>query len=179
MNDKLSALIDGDLDEFSVRRMVDQLNRDDDLRKDWDIYCLIGDVIRDEEVGSHDLVSRVMAGLEEEPTVLAPNSRNAATTRSSVWTSLLPVAASVMGVAAVGLIAATMYSGDAGVQNLAGAQRVVVSQPVQPVSAQGGSGELAHREYLFVHQAMTGGGPMPGASQYVRTVSAQFEESTR
>jgi sigma-E factor negative regulatory protein RseA len=38
MNEKLSALMDGDLDNQSVRLMVDRLNREDSLKKDWDVY---------------------------------------------------------------------------------------------------------------------------------------------
>ena len=31
----------------------------------------------------------------------------------------------------------------------------------------------SHREYVFVHQALSGSGPMPGVTQYVRTVAEQ------
>lgn len=180
MNEKLSALIDGDLDDLLTSQMIDQLNRNDSLRKDWDIYCLIGDVLRDEHGGTPDMVGRVMAGLDSEPTVLAPRGRPAEAVRRGLWQSLMPIAASVMGVAAVGLVAATMYGSDGGVAPVAAAKRAgagTVSQAATLVSAT--PDEVAHREYLFVHQAMTGGGSMPGASQYVRTVSAQFKEAAQ
>lgn len=180
MNEKLSALMDGDLDNQSVRLMVDRLNREDSLKKDWDVYCLIGDVIRGDQQGAPDMVARVMSGLDDEPTVLAPRPMPAEASRRAVWHSLMPIAASVMGVAAVGLVAATMYTGDAGIAPVAAVPRVVTMAPVQNVSVTvPASVETRHREYLFVHQASTGAGPMPSALQYVRTVSAQSEESSR
>ncbi|MDO9597498.1 MAG: sigma-E factor negative regulatory protein [Azoarcus sp.] len=180
MNNKLSALIDGDLDEQSVRLMVDSLNRDDALRKDWGVYCLIGDAIRGEYQGSPDLASRVMAGLDDEPTVLAPRASVNEPLRRSLWQSLMPIAASVMGVAAVGLVAATMYSDDAVVAPVASIQRVTAQPAIQSVSAPVAvSANDAHREYVFVHQSMTGGGPMPAAVQYVRTVSTLQQEGVR
>lgn len=179
MNDKLSALIDGDLDEQAVRLIVDRLNRDDALRKEWDVYCLIGDTLRGEYHDSSDLVVRVMSGLDSEPTVLSPRSSVSDAPRRSLWHSLLPVAASVMGVAAVGLVASTMYSDDAAVAPVASIQRVASQSGMQPVSTPAPAVNDLHREYVFVHQSMTSGGPMPAAVQYVRTVSPLPQESAR
>ncbi|ENO88544.1 sigma-E factor negative regulatory protein [Thauera linaloolentis] len=185
MKDKLSALIDGDLDQNAIRPVFDGLRRDASLRKDWDAYCLIGDVIRGERAGSADFVARVMAGLDEEPIVFAPAVSAAASARRSVLRTLMPIAASVMGVAAVGLVAATLYSQEAptpatlAVQRIA-AQPVVASAPASGVLArvQGGGGQNVAddplREYVFAHQGVSGG-PMPAAVQYVRTVSASSE----
>jgi len=183
MNEKLSALMDGDLDNQSVRLMVSRLNHEESLKENWGVYCLIGDVLRGDQQGAPDMVARVMAGLDDEPTVLAPRALPAEASRRAAWSSLLPIAASVMGVAAVGLVAATMYTGDAGrggVTPIAALPRVVTTAPVQTVSVPASNAtDPLHREYLFVHQASTGAGPMPGALQYVRTVSAQSEDTAR
>ncbi|MDV7392833.1 RseA family anti-sigma factor, partial [Arthrospira platensis SPKY1] len=141
----------------------------------WGAYCLIGDALRGDRLGSSDFVDRVMARLDEEPTVLAPRLAAGSSARRSVWQSLLPIAASVMGVAAVGLVAATLYSQDeraptrlvseaAGVQ-VAGAPAAL--RGVQPVAHD------PHREYVFAHQGLSGAGPLPAGVQYVRTVSDQ------
>ena len=177
MKDKLSALIDGDLDENTMRPVFDRLRRDDLLRKDWEAYCLIGDLIRGDRLGSVDFVGRVMAGLDAEPTVLAPAATVA---RRSVLQALMPIAASVMGVAAVGLVAATLYSQDAAVSPATVAVQRIAAQPLLAGSASLGgqsAGAQVHvddpmREYVFAHQGVSGG-PMPAAVQYVRTVSAQ------
>ncbi|MDI3513797.1 MAG: sigma-E factor negative regulatory protein RseA [Rhodocyclaceae bacterium] len=180
MKDKVSALLDGDLDEQATRVVFDGLRRDPDLRRDWEAYCLIGDVLRGDREGSDDFVSRVMANLDAEPTVLAPRAAPASATRR-VWQSLMPIAASVMGVAAVGLVAATLYKQEAPAPQLvAGAPAVKVvsaTAPVRPV-AQAGS-EDALREYVFAHQGLSRGGPLPAGVQYVRTVSDQRQGNGR
>ena len=180
MKDKLSALIDGDLDENTMRPVFDRLRRDDLLRKDWEAYCLIGDHIRGDGAGPLDFVDRVMAGLEAEPTVLAPAASTATAARRAALQALMPIAASVMGVAAVGLVAATLYSQDAAVAPASVAVQRISAQPLLAASAQmrdltGGTRVQADdpmREYVFAHQGVSGG-PMPAAVQYVRTVSAQ------
>lgn len=179
MKDKLSAWIDGDLDDVAANRMVDHIGRDESLRKHCDVYWLIGDTLRGDAQGA-DLTDRIMARLDAEPTVLAPRAAAArATERQSLWQSLMPIAASVMGVAAVGLVAATMYSSspnDPVPGNVIAVQRAVLPAQVVPVSAEVND---PHREYVFVHQAMTGGGPLPAGVQYVRTVSAAAQDVAR
>lgn len=177
MKDQLSALLDGDLDDQSSRTVVDSMCRDAALRDKWDKYCLIGDVLRGDRAGAPDFTSRVMDGLRDEPTLLAPSRRDgaAADGEGRVRRAALPVAASVMGAAAVGMLAYTFYprSDDAGMLTAAAASR---AQAVEASARQGrtvvaGERQDSHREYVFVHQAMNGGGPIPGAVQYVRTVS--------
>lgn len=176
MKDGMSAFFDGDLDPHASAQLLDSLRRDPRLAAKWDEYCLIGDALRGECAGSSDFTARVMAGLEDEPVVLAPvHVRSAG--RGGLARSLLPIAASVMGVLAVGWVAHTLSSqpsGGVSMAGLGGARVETVALRPQPVaSAVSGDG---HREYVFVHQAMNGGGPLPGAIQYVRTVSASQGE---
>lgn len=177
MKDGMSAFFDGDLDQHASAQMLDSIRRDPRLVAKWDDYCLIGDALRGERAGSHDFTARVMAGLEDEPVVLAPVHRGSVGTRG-IGRTLLPIAASVMGVLAVGWVAHTLSSQPSGGVSMAGvggARVETVALRPQPVtSAVSGDG---HREYVFVHQAMNGGGPLPGAIQYVRTVSAPQGEA--
>jgi len=178
MNDKLSALLDGDLDEQSIRPVLDTVRRDPSLRTDWDAYCIIGDVLRGDRYGSPDLVARVMSEIDAEPTLLAPPR---STANGRPWRALLPVAASVMGVVAVGWVAQTLYSqpGEAP-QATAAVERVRIAESVpgsiRPVTT---AAEDPHREYVFAHQSMTAGGPIPGAVQYVRSVSVVGQDGSR
>jgi len=181
MKDKLSALIDGDLDESTMRPVFDGLRRDVSLRKDWEAYCLIGDVIRGEHSGSKDFVDRVMAGLDDEPVVFAPGAAGSASARRNAWQVLMPIAASVMGVAAVGLVAATLYSQESAAPTSVAVQRIAVQPVVATAVASGagtarvqGTADDPLREYVFAHQGVSGG-PMPAAVQYVRTVSVSNE----
>ena len=98
MKEKVSALLDGALDEAASDRMLDTLKRDAGLRREWERYSLIGDVLRDEPVLSADFTGRLMLQLDSEPTILAP----ARVESRSGWAGhFMPIAASVMGVAAV------------------------------------------------------------------------------
>jgi sigma-E factor negative regulatory protein RseA len=181
MKDKLSTLLDGSLDEHSMAAMFDTLKRDPSARRDWDTWCLIGDVLRGEQGGSQDFVSRVMAEVEREPVVFAPARAAASGARRSVWQSVMPVAASLMGVAAVGWVAHTISSQDAGGVELAVVSAPVVEQQASVVGLRQDARATTpdpHREYVFAHQAMSGG-PLPGAVQYVRTVSELQPEAGR
>ena len=85
-------------DDDASARVFESIKRDAGLREDWERYCLIGDVLRDESSLSAGFTDKVMASLDGEPTVLAPVRRE----RSAWAARLMPIAASVMGVAAVG-----------------------------------------------------------------------------
>lgn len=181
MKDKVSALLDGDLDEQATRSVIERMGVDSGLQRQWDAYCLIGDAIRGDRFGSSDFVDRVMARLDDEPTVLAPRPAAGDSVRRSVWQSLLPIAASVMGVAAVGLVAATLYSQDdrAPAKLASEAAKVqVVAAPAVRASVQS-VGLDPHREYVFAHQGLSGVGPLPAGVQYVRTVSDQRQGTGR
>ena len=172
MKEKVSALLDGALDEHASSRMLESLKRDGGLRREWENYCLIGDVLRDEQVLSSDFTSKVMLCLEDEPTVLAPASREV----GGGWIRhFLPIAASVMGVAAVGWVAMVLNgSGPEGIQ-LARAKvpaAVVAGADESRIARVAvASAEPSEREYLFAHQAMAPSAAMPGVALYVRTVS--------
>ena len=187
MKDDLSALVDGDLDDSASGRVFDALRRDPELRRKWLEYCLIGDAVRGELSGAADISSSVMERIREEPTLFAPvhakASEAARSSANSLWSrALMPVAASVMGVAVVGVVAMSMRTTTAEPTIAIGTQTATVEQGVLPVAS--GAAALTergdpHRKYVFVHQAMSGGSPLSGAVQYVRTVSADMAGDVR
>jgi len=70
LRQSLSAVVDGEADAFELRRVLDELDRDPELRAAWDRYHLIGSVIRGERtVRSHsaarELASRVPRAVRE------------------------------------------------------------------------------------------------------------------
>ncbi|MCK6372256.1 MAG: anti-sigma 24 factor [Gammaproteobacteria bacterium] len=179
MKDKVSALLDGDLDDQGMCSVIDAMRRDGSLRAQWGAYCLIGDTLRGDRAGSSDFVARVMAGLDDEPTLLAPRSAPAATTQRSLAQRMLPLAASVMGVAAVGLVAASLYREEAPAPQLAAGSaqiQLVTTTSVRPVTAPAVD---PMREYLLAHQGLSRSGPMPAGVQYVRTVADTREDAGR
>lgn len=166
MKERVSALLDGALDDDASARVFESIKRDAGLCEDWERYCLIGDVLRDESSLSAGFTDKVMASLDGEPTVLAPVRRE----RSAWAARLMPIAASVMGVAAVGWVALTLNGPGPEVQRLASARpAAVVAAPVERVAL--APAEASEREYLFAHQAMAPAAGMPGVAHYVRTVS--------
>lgn len=179
MNEKLSALFDGHLDDDDAvtRPIFDALRQDRALREKWGTYCLIGDALRGETQGS-DLVGHVLARLDGEPTVLAPALRPRAAPRSTrLGRVVLPVAASVMGVTAVGWVMQSMQPAPGPLDvaakpgNRVGGMVAAVAPPGTP--------DDPLRSYVFAHQAMTGDSPIPGVAQFVRTVTEVRQGSDR
>lgn len=167
MKERVSALLDEALDEEASSRLFESIKRDAGLRRDWESYCLIGDVLRDDAPLSTDFTSKVMASLSDEVTVLAPVRREGAG-----WVrSLMPIAASVMGVAAVGWVAMTLNGPGPEVQRLASSKVSAVASAASVQRGAPASVESSEREYLFAHQAMAPAAGMPGVAHYVRTVS--------
>lgn len=170
MKEQVSALLDGETGETAVKPVLAALRQDEALRGHWEAYCLIGDVLRREQASlGEGFSARVMEALESEPTVLAPPRRPLREALKS--RSLMPVAASVMAVVAVGLVASSLYPQRAEMPQFA--EGMLAAQPVQEEVQRVASvaNDDPHRNYMFAHQSMSGGGLIPGGVHYVRTVS--------
>jgi len=80
MNDRtkesLSALVDGEADELEVRRLLNQVEDDDELRESWKRYQRIGSLMRDEPTASVDLSKGIMQAIEGEPMDEVPAHRD-------------------------------------------------------------------------------------------------------
>ncbi len=109
MKDQLSALIDGELDINDSEHLITSAKSGGEMKSCWAHYHLIGDSMRGDGVMSHDFSGRVMAVLESEPTVLAPNAAALSlhANKQSGFkksTKLWSVAASVAAVMFVGIM---------------------------------------------------------------------------
>lgn len=91
-DDSLSALLDGELGDESARLMLKRLPASGAERDRFREYCVIGDVLRGLDRDMPDLTDRVMAALENEPTVLAP-MRKAPNRRPALWLAAATVVA--------------------------------------------------------------------------------------
>lgn len=72
-NEQISAMLDGELDEAELKRLLGAMGAEE--AQTWQGYCAVGDLIRSSEMiafHSPDLVGRISASLENEPTVVAP-----------------------------------------------------------------------------------------------------------
>ncbi len=107
MKDQLSALIDGEFDIDDSEHLITSAKAGGEMKHCWAHYHLIGDAMRGDAAMSHDFSGRVMAALDIEPTVLAPNAAaiSLQTNKQSAYkksTKLWSVAASVAAVMFVG-----------------------------------------------------------------------------
>ena len=162
MKHDISALLDEELGEDEANRAIDALRRDKGLQEAWNTYHLIGDVLRRSPEYSPHLSRQVMARLLKEPVLFVP----VAQPKRSPLRLALPMAAAIMGMAAVGWVALSLNTPQP--VELA-AKTHSAGGSAAPAKDQTPSGAL--KEYLVAHQAHSPSGGIQGVAPYVRTVS--------
>ena len=165
MKTEISALMDGELEDHEIRGTLDVLRRSEEARSGWNDAHLIGEALRGDSRLGFDVTARVMAALEQEPTVLAPQ----AAARQDRARPALALAASAAGVAVVAWLALA----PAPEAELPARVAAVTARAV-PVPATVASTPRL-QEYLVAHQAYSSAGPMAGGARNIRTVSAAGE----
>jgi sigma-E factor negative regulatory protein RseA len=171
MKDRLSALMDGELDDRSAAATLEALGRDREAVEAWRKYQLISDAMRGSRVLSAGFTARVAARLAAEPTVLAPRALRPEPRR---WFAVSAAAASL---AAVGLVGWMAFGPQPGVAPatapLAQAKPAQPKPPVMvPLPTQA-------NDYLLAHQGFSPRVSLQGMAPYVRTVSEQAVEPRR
>jgi sigma-E factor negative regulatory protein RseA len=169
MNDKISALMDGELDEKSAAEMIDWLGRDGDALRVWRAYHLISDAMRDGCLLSDGFAARIAARLSAEPALLAP-ARLQAEPRK--WL-VLSAAASVAAVSLVGWLAFAPQR-EAPPPQVAQASATPLKKQPAIVPLPSGT-----NDYLLAHQGFSPRASLQGMAPYVRTVSDSAQESTK
>jgi len=158
MKHEISTLMDGELFEDDADRLFDRINRSPGARMDWEIYHLIGDVLRQPEHIHCGLSAKVRERMHDEPTVLAPRSH---AVKRKIHTIALSAAASL---AAVGVVTwmSQQISFEA-MPQVAMQQKALrqASMQIQPKS----------NEYLMAHQEFSPSTDMNGGASYIRMVS--------
>ena len=166
MNEELSALVDGELQEGQLARHLTNLRDNGEQRAAWDTCHLIGDALRGHI--APEICSRVAIRLAEEPTVLAPRLR---------WRKPVKLALSAAASLAAVAVVLTLVIFDNPLQP--GSQVAVAPKPAitestqaaarpQPV-ATANQGRM--NEYLMAHQEFSPSTALQGVAPYVRTVS--------
>ena len=151
-------MMDGELFEDEAESLLGRIKSDSATHKDWEIYHLIGDVLRQPEHIHCDLSAKVHERMQEEPTVLAPRGR---AVKQKLHAVALSAAASLV---AVGVVAwmSLQVSPEAATQ-------MAMQQPdLRPVSAQIKS---KSNDYLMAHQEFSPSTDMSGGASYIRTVA--------
>lgn len=173
MKDRISELMDGELDERAAGQAIDALAREPEALEAWRTYHVISDALGRSRMLSDGFSARVAAALAQEPTVLAPIRRRAAEPRR--WVAL------AAGVAAVSLV---------GWLGLAPQQTPVapIAKTQEPSAIPAQAGESKPRviplpsgtdDYLLAHQAFSPRASLQGMASYVRTVSEQAQGARR
>ena len=172
MKDRISMLMDGELDDGSAGQVIEGLCRDREAREIWRTYHRIGDAMRDCRLLSEGFAARVGERLSQEPAVLAPRRLRAEPRR---WFAL-SAAASVAAVALVGWLAfGPQKAVDPGPPPLAQAPRIQTPlEAPKPVIVPLPN---AANDYLLAHQGFSPRLDLQGMAPYVRTVSDSSQEA--
>jgi sigma-E factor negative regulatory protein RseA len=158
MRKKISELMDGELFEDEAESLLVHIKKGSDVHKDWEVYHLIGDVLRQPEYIPCNLSAKVHDRLQDEPTVLAPRGR---ALKQKLLTFSLSAAASL---AAVGVVAwmSLQISPEA-------APRFAMQQSaLRPANVQI---QPDSNDYLVAHQEFSPSTDINGGTTYIRTVS--------
>ncbi|MEC8442778.1 MAG: sigma-E factor negative regulatory protein [Pseudomonadota bacterium] len=132
MKESLSALCDGECDELEVRRVLNQVGQEPELREQWHNYHLMGAVMRGEAASAVDLSKGVMQALDGLPMddiVAAPERAGASPTPATVTTAELSTTSGWMPQWLVsGAVAASVT-----IAVLVGARLINETQTTQPL----------------------------------------------
>jgi sigma-E factor negative regulatory protein RseA len=162
MKKEISALMDSEIFEDEAESLLDRIGRGTDAHKDWEIYHLIGDVLRQPDHIHCDLSANVRDRMRDEPTVLAPRSH---AVKRKIRTVALSAAASL---AAVGVVA--WMSQQIGYETLP--QMATQNDALRPVSKQI---QPKSNDYLMAHQEFSPSTDMNGGASYIRMVTYSSE----
>jgi sigma-E factor negative regulatory protein RseA len=170
MKDRISAFMDGELDDRAAGEIIDTLARDGEALDTWRTYHLIGDSLRDSRMLTPGFTARVSRQLAEEPTVIAPGRLQP---RPRTWYA---IAASAAAVALVGWLGFAPQQ-PAPVAPLAQTAPAAAPAPV-PVAARPAQVPLPSGtdDYLLAHQGFSPRISLQGMAPYARTVSEQVRE---
>jgi sigma-E factor negative regulatory protein RseA len=182
--ERLSALIDGELDADEAAALLGELCRDRQLARLWSDLHLVGDAMRSTEVaGCHaeGFCARVARALSSEPTVLAPRR-----SQPGLHRFVAPGVAIAASIAAVGFIAMPLLRTQeppliATAPPASSNVSTVTAEPVPAPSAPQAAEKTAPRvppaianvreldPYFAAHRELISASALPRATVYLRT----------
>jgi sigma-E factor negative regulatory protein RseA len=168
MKDRISALMDGELDAGEFEGALSALRQDGEALTAWRTYHLIGDALQGRALLQSDCAARVSARLALEPALLGTLPADVVAPQRSSWFVPSALAASIAAVALVGWMALAPRPADRPVEVVAAPASAPAPKPVvrQPLTA-------AARDYLLAHQAFSPRNSLQGVAPYVRSVAAE------
>ena len=170
MKERLSELMDGELDDKSAAEVLQALGSDREAVRTWRTYQLISDAMRENRLLSADFAARLAGRLAAEATVFAPRALRE---QSRTWFAL-SAAASLAGVALVGWMA------------LAPQPQTIPAPTPAPVAQMQPEPKpnivplpTTANDYLLAHQGFSPRISLQGMAPYARTVAEQAVEPRR
>lgn len=167
--DKISALMDGELDGHQASELWPRLKQDEELFQHWHTFHLIGDALRGDRVLSPRFSEELVMRLDREPTVLAPQ-------RSAVQRFTAYALSAVASLAAVALVGWVAFVDNplAPPADLARAPATPPATSTAPVQAQLASvpNEGKVNDFLIAHQEFSPSTTIQGLAPYIRSVSS-------
>lgn len=166
MNENISRLMDGELDDAELDRCLTELKSADAMQT-WVSYHVIGDHLRGTGGGARGVPARFAAALAAEPTVLAPHARahRPAQPATFAWA----VAATIAAVTVVGWTAFSMVDVPPNAVAKAREAATVRAAQVKPPA------ELP-ADYLMAHQEYSPATAIHGGGTYLRAVATAGAE---
>ena len=166
MKQHISTLMDGELFDDEARALLDKLKRDPDAPQEWQMYHLIGDVLRQPDHVHADIGVAMRERLQAEPTVFAPR---AATGQNVRWFAL-SAAASVLALTLVAWLS-VQIGPEAAPQMAAMQQSATAHAASFPITSFPINGGL--NDYLMAHQEFSPSANVHGAVTDMRAVAGQ------
>lgn len=171
MKEKLSALVDNELNELEERRVFTALQGDGSLRDTWERYHLVRAALRQdmEILAAHDTAGRVTTRLDAEPSRTASFKRQAI----SRFIGTFAIAASVAAIAIVGV--QWIHQPSSSLQQLVAANKPVAEKTVRSGTTRWDmkepETESALNAYLVEHDEFASTSGIGGMMPYVRVVT--------
>lgn len=175
MKDKISALMDGELDRIDMADTISQIKESEELRNEWSTYHLIGDVLRQPPMSPPDITLNIRNEVDIDPIALTPDIPKE---KNSQIFAFAIAASMVAAVAAV-----TWMSGQTMKQHpltdepsLQAVAPTVTTAPVLAQKEEPKTDKLVLQDpvsirindYMFAHGEFTA---IRGVSPYMRTVA--------
>ncbi|SEO68099.1 sigma-E factor negative regulatory protein [Nitrosovibrio sp. Nv6] len=182
MEDKVSALMDGELDPEDAAVLVEQFAGTDGLHEQWAVYHLISDALGQQEVRPFNISRRVSARLASEPAILAIPAVSMLRPAKRRKPVAYAAAASIAAVAVAGWMSLQTTQGpDPLQQNLADNQSApAAALPAIPVAVSVPASAPAQiNDYLLAHREFSPSTAMHGVAPYMRTAAESRENFAR
>lgn len=175
MKEKLSALVDNEIDELEQRRVLGALAEDAALRRTWDRYHLVRAALRKELefVVEPGLAERISEKIHMTSAPAGSASPRAFWRRAALVSGTVAIAASV---AAVAIFSLQWMRAPTGTQRLAAQDKPPQAQVARAAGAMRwdtthAEAENALNAYLVEHNEFAANSGFSGMTPYVRVVS--------